>query len=73
MNWDSLKGRFLVLDGPDGSGKSSQIKLLDDALQSQGLVPLQLRDPGGTDIGEQIRHILLFGFECSLTSQALLG
>jgi len=59
MNWDPLKGRFIVLDGPDGSGKSTQIKLLHDVLQAHHLIPLLLRDPGGTDIGEQIRKILL--------------
>ena len=59
MNCDSLKGKFIVLDGPDGSGKSTQVKLLDDVFQSRGLVPLLLRDPGGTDIGEQIRAVLL--------------
>lgn len=59
MNWQRLKGRFLVLDGPDGSGKSTQARLLQDDLRQEGLDTLLLRDPGGTDIGEQIRTILL--------------
>jgi len=55
----SLRSRFIVLDGPEGSGKSTQVKLLAGALQEQGLAPLIVRDPGTTRIGEQIRAILL--------------
>ena len=74
MNWDCLNGKFLVIDGPDGSGKSTQIKLLDDFLQEHGHRPLLLRDPGGTDIGEQIRNILLDpgNAAMSLRSETLL-
>jgi dTMP kinase len=59
MNWDRLKGSFIVLDGPDGSGKSTQLKLLCDVLEGEEIAPLVLRDPGGTAIGEQIRGVLL--------------
>ena len=55
----SLRSRFIVLDGPEGSGKSTQVKLLAGALQEQGLAPLIVRDPGTTRIGEQIRAVLL--------------
>ena len=54
-----LKGKFIVLDGPDGCGKSTQAKLLADWLHKQGIETAQFRDPGTTAIGEQIRHILL--------------
>src|SRR5579884_3585347 len=54
-----LRGRFIVLDGTEGSGKSTQIKLLHEALESAGLNVLAVRDPGSTRIGEQIRAILL--------------
>jgi dTMP kinase len=53
------KGRFLVLDGPDGCGKSSQTRMLMDWLQSQGVPAVGFRDPGATVIGERIREILL--------------
>ena len=59
MKWDKLQGKFIVLDGPDGCGKSTQVRLLAKALEQTGIETLSLRDPGGTDIGEQIRHILL--------------
>ena len=55
----SLDGKFFVLDGPDGCGKSSQAKLLKEWLESQAVSVELFRDPGATAIGEKIRHILL--------------
>lgn len=54
-----LQGKFIVLDGPEGCGKSTQIKLLTDHLRNTGVNVCCVRDPGTTRIGEQIRHILL--------------
>lgn len=54
-----LAGRFLVIDGPDGAGKSTQIKLLAENLRQGGAAVCQVRDPGGTVIGDKIRQILL--------------
>jgi len=59
MNWEQLKGKFIVLDGPDGSGKSTQVQLAQDFIVQKGLETLAVRDPGGTFIGEKIRQILL--------------
>ncbi|RJP30318.1 MAG: dTMP kinase [Phycisphaerales bacterium] len=56
-----LKGRFIVLDGPDGCGKSTQLRLLADACVHGGLDVQTCRDPGGTAIGVRIRDILLGG------------
>lgn len=56
---DKLRGKFIVLDGPDGCGKSTQTKLLAQWLQRQGVATKTFRDPGDTAIGEKIRHILL--------------
>ena len=50
---------FFSFDGIDGSGKSTQIRLLVDWLQSQGYAVTQCRDPGTTDAGEAVRAILL--------------
>ena len=61
MNSDKNRfaGKFLVLDGPDGCGKSTQSKLLAEWLGGQGAIVEMFRDPGTTAIGEKIRQILL--------------
>lgn len=54
-----LSGRFIVFDGPDGSGKSTQVQRFVDWCTKQGLGVKEVREPGGTLIGEQVRQILL--------------
>ncbi len=51
-------GRFISFEGNEGSGKSTQIKLLADRLVASGRSVITLREPGGTPIGEEIRHLL---------------
>ena len=55
----NLSGRFLVFDGPDGSGKSTQILRILNAARLANIEVLEVREPGGTSIGEQIRNVLL--------------
>ncbi|MGI6250171.1 MAG: dTMP kinase [Anaerolineaceae bacterium] len=50
---------FITLEGPEGSGKSSQIHDLADFLTNQGYDVICTREPGGTAIGDQIRHVLM--------------
>ncbi len=59
-----LAGKFIVFDGPDGCGKTTQVRLLASHLESQGLEVVQCKDPGGTVIGDRIRHVLL-GYDLS--------
>jgi dTMP kinase len=54
-----LRGKFIVFDGPEGSGKSTQTELLHRRLVSAGVDVVLARDPGSTRIGEQVRQILL--------------
>ena len=54
-----LKGKFIVLDGPDGCGKSTQARLLGKWAQDNQVKTVSFRDPGTTVIGEKIRDILL--------------
>jgi len=54
-----MSGIFVVLDGPDGCGKSTQAARLADRLEAEGRSVERLRDPGGTPIGDRIRDILL--------------
>ena len=56
---NKLTGKFIVLDGPDGCGKTTQAKLLADWLGEQGVDVVTFRDPGATAIGEKVRKILL--------------
>ena len=53
------RGRFIVLDGPDGCGKSTQATLLFEALSKEGRKVELTREPGGTPLGERVREILL--------------
>jgi dTMP kinase len=49
---------FITLEGPDGSGKTSQVSPLSDFLTQQGFPVIITREPGGTAIGDQVRQIL---------------
>lgn len=52
-------GRFIVFEGPDGSGKSTQFRRLSDLFAASGIAVCEVREPGGTPVGEEIREVLL--------------
>jgi len=54
-----MRGVFIVFEGIDGCGKSTQLSALRERLRAYGVEPLVIREPGGTPVGEQIREILL--------------
>lgn len=53
-----MLGRFITLEGNEGSGKSTQIQILADRIAALGRNVVRLREPGGTRLGEKIRHLL---------------
>jgi dTMP kinase len=65
---------FITFEGPEGSGKTTQMELLRDYLEEKGYSVLATREPGGTSIGDQIRTILLdpHNTEMLPASEALL-
>ena len=54
-----MKGRFITFEGCEGVGKSRQIQLLKNYLDENGIKYYFTREPGGTDISEKIRNIIL--------------
>ena len=54
-----LRGRFITLEGLDGTGKTTHIGLLENFLKDQGIDSIRTREPGGTPLGEAIRKLLL--------------
>ncbi len=66
----SESGSFIVFEGGEGAGKSTQEALLAQWLESQGMTVLRTREPGGTPAGEAIRTILLSNENAGLTDRA---
>lgn len=56
---ENLRGTFLVMDGPDGAGKTTQLDRLEADLRQAGLDVTRAVDPGGTNTGQAIRDLLL--------------
>ena len=67
-----MTGRFVVLEGGDGSGKSTQCDLLVQWLRQQDVDVIDTREPGGTLLGVELRELLLHGVAISDRAEALL-
>jgi dTMP kinase len=63
---------FVTFEGTDGSGKSTQAELLRDALAAEGHEVVLTREPGGTQLGERIRELVLEGGAMSAWAEAAL-
>ena len=57
----SVRGKYIVIEGGDGTGKTTQADILQKYLESQGKQVIHLKEPGGSPIGEAIRSVLLDG------------
>lgn len=55
----SLKGKFITLEGGEGAGKTTSRAYISEFLRQQGIKVLETREPGGTEVSEAIRYILL--------------
>jgi dTMP kinase len=66
-----MKGLFITFEGPEGSGKSTHCKLLAEALRERSISAIVVREPGSTEVGEEIRKIIKRDFKkypmCNLT------
>ncbi|RDI96286.1 dTMP kinase [Meiothermus sp. QL-1] len=54
-----MKGLFITLEGPEGAGKSTQARMLAEWLQKQGREVVLTREPGGTELGQALRRLIL--------------
>jgi dTMP kinase len=54
-----VSGLFITFEGGDGSGKSTQVRFLVDWLRASGRTVMQTKEPGGTELGEELREIVL--------------
>lgn len=64
-------GKLITCDGPDGGGKSTQLKILAEYLKAKGYDVITSREPGGTPLGEELRKILL-GSVMSIDTEIML-
>jgi dTMP kinase len=69
---DTAPGLFVCFEGGDGAGKSTQVRLLTEALERRGCRVVVTRQPGGTALGTQIRDLVLHGDHVAARAEALL-
>ena len=69
-----MSGKFITFEGGEGTGKSTQIKLLEEYLKQKGYDVVLTKEPGGTEVGQEIRKLLVCGDKDKFdaTAEALL-
>jgi dTMP kinase len=66
------RGLFITFEGGEGAGKTTQVNLLRQRLEAAGRRVLQLREPGGTPLGEELRHLILNSANLAPKTELLL-
>ncbi len=66
------RARYIALEGTEGVGKTTLVRLLGERLTERGVEVVKVREPGGTRLGEAVRDILLHGEDISYWTEALL-
>ncbi|MFN2320489.1 MAG: dTMP kinase [Dermatophilaceae bacterium] len=66
------RGVFIAFEGGDGAGKSTQVRLLAERLAAAGHQPVLTRQPGGTDLGQRLRDLVLHGDPMTPRAEALI-
>jgi dTMP kinase len=64
-----MRGKFITCEGSEGSGKSTQIEMVQQYLKDRGEAAMLLREPGGVELGEKIRDLLLDVKNVGMTSE----
>jgi len=67
-----VRGLFIAFEGIEGAGKSTQVARLAERLKRGGADPLMVREPGGTELGEEVRRLLLHAGDMTPASELLL-
>jgi dTMP kinase len=67
-----MNGKFISIEGIEGAGKSTQLSFIRDFLEQQGITVRVTREPGGTELGEQIRELLLSPRDTGMSHDAEL-
>lgn len=62
-----MAGFFIAFEGPEGAGKSTQLRRLHARLQAAGLEPIVTKEPGGTPLGERVRELVLLEPDLTIT------
>ena len=66
-----MKGKFVTFEGGEGVGKTTQLRLVKQYLEDNGIDAIFLREPGGNDISEKIRNIILDIDNSAMTGMCL--
>ncbi|MEY4685299.1 MAG: hypothetical protein RLZ25_1758 [Pseudomonadota bacterium] len=67
-----MKAKFITLEGGEGVGKTTNLAFIEDYLKSKGVALLRTREPGGTELGEKVREILLHSAQVGAKTELLL-